>query len=226
VRTAALRTEVCSRPVQFSRLKDPGHGAFVRSGRIIFRDENGERNLFAVDVIKLKGVHNLENVLAACSMAILAGAPFESLEESIRRFKGVEHRIEFVSELDGVQYFNDSKATNVAATVKALEAFPGNILLIAGGRDKEGDFVVLKSLVRERVKHLVLIGESAGKIRKALSDATDTSNAQSMEEAVAVCREIARPGDIVLLAPACASFDMFQDYEHRGRVFKEAVRRL
>jgi UDP-N-acetylmuramoylalanine--D-glutamate ligase len=226
VRTAALRTEVCSRPVQFSRLKDPGHGAFVRNGRIIFRDENGERNLFAVDVIKLKGVHNLENVLAACSMAILAGAPFESLEESIRRFKGVEHRIEFVSELDGVQYFNDSKATNVAATVKALEAFPGNILLIAGGRDKEGDFVVLKSLVRERVKHLVLIGESAGKIRKALSDVTETSNAQSMEEAVAVCREIARPGDIVLLAPACASFDMFQDYEHRGRVFKEAVRRL
>jgi UDP-N-acetylmuramoylalanine--D-glutamate ligase len=159
-------------------------------------------------------------------MAILAGAAPQTLEESIRRFKGVEHRIEYVSEIAGIQYFNDSKATNIDATIKSLEAFPGNIILIAGGRDKAGDFTVLRSLVRERVKHLVLIGEAAEKIKKALSDIVDISEAQTMQEAVAMCSRLARPGDVVLLAPACASFDMFQDYEHRGRVFKDAVRKI
>jgi UDP-N-acetylmuramoylalanine--D-glutamate ligase len=159
-------------------------------------------------------------------MAILAGAQPDSLEESVRRFKGVEHRIEFAGERNGVQYFNDSKATNIDAAIKSLEAFPGNILLIAGGQDKAGDFAALRSTVRERVKHLVLIGEAAGKIRKALSGIVDISEAQSMQEAVLLCSRIALPGDVVLLAPACASFDMFQDYEHRGRVFKEEFRKL
>lgn len=222
-RTAEMETDVCSKPVMFSRKKNVSYGAFVRNGRVIFRNEVGEKDLFSVSTIPLKGTHNLENVLASCAMAILAGAPAEGLEENVRRFKGVEHRIEFVCEFDGVQYFNDSKATNVAATIKALEAFQGKILLIAGGRDKEGDFTILRSLVRERVKHMVLIGESAGKIKKALSNATDIRNAESMQEAVLVCRELAEPGDVVLLAPACASFDMFENYEHRGRVFKEAV---
>jgi UDP-N-acetylmuramoylalanine--D-glutamate ligase len=224
--TAAMRTELRSKPVLFTRLKILDRGAFVRNGRVIFSDEQSERDLFALDAVKLMGAHNLENVLASCSIAILAGADPESLEKSIRGFKGVEHRIEFVSELEGVRYYNDSKATNVAATIKSLEAFPGNILLIAGGRDKEGDFTLLRPLVRERVKHLVLIGESAEKIRKALSGVTDTSSAESLEEAVVMCRELARAGDVVLLAPACASFDMFRDYAHRGRTFKEAVGRL
>jgi UDP-N-acetylmuramoylalanine--D-glutamate ligase len=224
--TASMRTDVRARPVLFSRLKAVGHGAFVRNGRVIFRDEKGEKDLFAADAVALKGAHNMENVLAACAMALLAGAPPESLEQSIRKFKGVEHRIEWVAELDGVQYFNDSKATNVDATLKSLEAFPGNILLIAGGRDKAGDFSILRSLVRKRVKHLVVLGEAAGKIRSALCDVTDISEARSMEEAVSICKRQAQPGDVVLLAPACASFDMFRDYEHRGRVFKEAVLRL
>jgi len=222
-RTAAMQTTIRARPLMFSRSKTMDSGTFVRNGRVIFRHEESENDLFDLNAISLKGTHNLENVLAACTMAILAGAPPESLEKSVRRFKGVEHRIEFVTELNGVQYFNDSKATNVDATVKSIEAFPGNILLIAGGRDKAGDFTVLKSLVHERVKHLIVIGEAAGKIRKALSDATDVSEAPSMQEAVSICRQLACPGDVVLLAPACASFDMFQNYEHRGRVFKEAV---
>jgi UDP-N-acetylmuramoylalanine--D-glutamate ligase len=226
VRTAAMETVVRARPVLFSRLRALECGAFIRNGRVIFRDDGGERDLFARDAVALKGAHNLENVLAACAMAILAGAPPESLEESIRRFRGVEHRLEWVCELDGVQYFNDSKATNVDATAKSLEAFPGHILLIAGGRDKAGDFTVLRSLVRERVKHLVVLGEAAGKIRTALSDVADIREAQSMQEAVSLCRGLARPGDVVLLAPACASFDMFRDYEHRGWAFKEAVRKL
>ncbi len=222
-RTAEMETDVSSKPVMFSREKTVEYGAFVRNGRVIFRDENGDKDLFAVSAIPLRGIHNLENVLASCTMALLAGAPAEGLEENIRRFKGVEHRIEFVREFNGVQYFNDSKATNVAATIKSLEAFPEKILLIAGGRDKEGDFTVLRSLVRERVKHMVLIGESAGKIKKMLCDATDIRNAESMQEAVLICKALAEPGDVVLLAPACASFDMFENYEHRGRVFKQAV---
>ena len=222
-RTAEMAKVVEAKAVLFSRLRILDHGAFVRNDRVIFRDGRGERDLFPVSAIALKGTHNLENVLAACAMAILAGAPPESLEDSIRRFKGVEHRIEWVAELDGVQYFNDSKATNVDATIKSIEAFPGNILLILGGRDKAGDFTVLRTLVQERVKHLVLIGEAAAKIRKALDGAAAMSEANSMEEAVAICRSLARHGDTVLLAPACASFDMFLNYEHRGRAFKEAV---
>jgi UDP-N-acetylmuramoylalanine--D-glutamate ligase len=225
-RTAAIVAQVKSTPILFSRAAEVRRGAFVRSGLVLYRDDARERNLFPVDSIALKGAHNLENVLAACAMAILAGAAPESLENSVRAFKGVEHRIEWVAEIGGVQYFNDSKATNVDATIKSLEAFPGDILLIAGGRDKAGDFSVLRNLVQERVKHLVLIGEAAGKIRKALDGAVGMSEAQSMDEAVAICRTLAQSGDVVLLAPACASFDMFLDYEHRGRVFKEAVRRI
>jgi len=221
--TAAIAKEVAARPFLFSRLDVPEQGAFVRDGRVLFRDGRNEKDLFPVSAIALKGAHNLENVLAACAMAILAGAAPESLEDSVRNFKGVEHRIEWVSDIDGVQYFNDSKATNVDAAVKSIQAFPGNILLILGGRDKAGDFTALRSLVRERVKHVVLIGEAAEKVRRVLSGTVDMSEAQSMQEAVSICRGHARRGDTVLLAPACASFDMFRNYEHRGRAFKEAV---
>jgi UDP-N-acetylmuramoylalanine--D-glutamate ligase len=222
-RTAEMAKEMPAQSVLFSRLQTLGHGAFLRKDRVIFRDGQRENDLFPVSAITLKGAHNVENVLAACAMAILAGAAPESLEESIRKFKGVEHRIEWVAEMDGIQYYNDSKATNVDATIKSIEAFAGNIHLILGGRDKAGDFTALRPLVQERVKHIVLIGEAAGKIRKALDGAVDMSDASSMEDAVSHCRNFAKPGDTVLLAPACASFDMFQNYEHRGHAFKNAV---
>jgi UDP-N-acetylmuramoylalanine--D-glutamate ligase len=225
-RTAAMAAQVRSMPVLFSRLKPVEFGTFVRDGVLMYRDGTREQKLFRAGSITLVGAHNLENVLAACAMAILAGADPASLEESIQKFKGVEHRIEPVREIRGVRYYNDSKATNVDATIKSLEAFPGNILLIAGGRDKAGDFTVLRPLVRDRVKHLVLIGEATEKMRKALAGVVEMSEAGSMEEAVSLCGQLAQPGDIVLLAPGCASFDMFQDYEHRGRTFKEAVRNL
>ncbi len=225
-RTEAISRTVPSAPALFSRTKTVETGAFVRNNRVVFRDATGEKDLFPTSALGLKGTHNLENALAACAMAILAGAPAESLEESVRKFKGVEHRIEWVAESGGVQYYNDSKATNVDATIKSIEAFPGAILLIAGGRDKESDFTALKKPVRERVKRLVLIGEAAGKLREALSGETEICEARTMEEAVSICKSSAQPGDVVLLAPACASFDMFRNYEHRGRVFKEAVRAL
>lgn len=222
-RTAAMAKEVVSTPVLFSRRALPDRGACLRGDMLCYRSDGGERELFARQDIQLKGEHNLENVLAACTIAILAGAAPETMREVIQNFKGVEHRLEWVAEIDGVQYFNDSKATNVDATIKSLEAFPGKIHLIAGGRDKGSDFSVLARLVRKRVKHLVLIGEAAGKLRDALATLVETTESHTLEDAVLTCHKHARPGDIVLLAPACASFDMFENYEHRGRVFKQTV---
>ncbi len=223
-RTAAMADQLAAATVLFSRSRPVGHGVFLRGGRVIFRGGGRETALFSSGAIGLPGAHNLENVLAAAAMAILAGAPPESLEEGVGRFEGLEHRIEFVAEIDGVRYYNDSKATNVDAAIKSLEAFPGGIVLIAGGRDKGGDFSLLRDAVRRRVKHLVAIGEAAGAIRRALGREVGITGASSMPEAVALSRQYAGPGDTVLLAPACASFDMFADYEHRGRAFKDAVR--
>jgi len=222
-RTAAMAGEVRSAPLLFSRVTQPERGAFLREGMVCHRDESGEKALFPAAEVRLKGEHNLENVLAACSIALLAGAAPESMREVIQNFNGVEHRLEWVAEINGVLYFNDSKATNVDATIKSISAFPGNIHLIAGGRDKGGDFTVLARLVSERVKHLALIGEAAGKIREALGALVETTPHASLEDAVTACSHHAQPGDVVLLAPACASFDMFDSYEHRGRVFKQTV---
>ncbi len=225
-RTAAMALRVPSTPVLFSRRSAPPRGLFLRGGRVISGIQGREYDLFAANEIGLKGAHNLENVLAACAMALLAGATPESMREVIRSFRGIEHRLEWVAEIDGVQYFNDSKATNVDAAAKSLEAFPGNIHLIAGGRDKGGDFTALQPLVRQRVRQVILIGEAAGKIREALGDCTEMSEARDMSEAVLLGKQRAGPGDVVLLAPACASFDMFENFEHRGSVFKEVVRAL
>ncbi len=176
--------------------------------------------------IKIKGVHNLENAMAASAMALLAGCPGGAVIESLKEFGGLEHRLEFVRELDGVRYVNDSKGTNVGAVMKSIESFDDPVVLIAGGRDKAGDFSALRELVSGKVRALVLIGEAAPKIRKALGDVTDTVMASDLKEAVALCREKAVKGDVVLLSPACASFDMFSDFEDRGRQFKKIVKEL
>jgi UDP-N-acetylmuramoylalanine--D-glutamate ligase len=225
-RTFALSERMTGTPVHFSRRQEVARGTFASGGRLVYRDGGAETDLFAVGDIRLRGSHNLENVLAASAIALLAGARPDSLAEGIRSFSGVEHRLERVAEIGGVAYFNDSKATNVDATVKSLEAFPGGVVLIAGGRDKGGDFTVLRTLVAERVRHLIVIGEAAAKLREALSDVVETSGADTMEEAVLQASRRAKPGGIVLLAPACASFDMFENYEHRGRVFKKSVQQL
>jgi UDP-N-acetylmuramoylalanine--D-glutamate ligase len=176
--------------------------------------------------IGIKGVHNLENAMAASAMALLAGCPAGAVIESLREFQGLEHRLEYVRTLQGVQYFNDSKGTNVGAVMKSIESFSDPLILIAGGRDKAGDFAALRDLVSRKVKALVLIGEAAGKINDALGDRTETVMAEDLNEAVAVSRKKAEPGDVVLLSPACASFDMFRDFEDRGRQFKKIVMEL
>ncbi len=176
--------------------------------------------------IKIKGVHNLENAMAASAMALLANCPLKAVIESLKEFEGLEHRLEFVREIDGVKYFNDSKGTNVGAVLKSIESFQEPLILIAGGRDKAGDFSILRNSVEEKVKALVLIGEAGGKIRSVLGDLKETIMAKDLNEAVKVSHDIADKGDVVLLSPACASFDMFQDFEDRGRQFKKIVMEL
>jgi UDP-N-acetylmuramoylalanine--D-glutamate ligase len=179
--------------------------------------------LIRADEIKIKGVHNLENAMAASAMALLADCPIKAVIDSLREFPGLEHRLEFVKELNGVKYFNDSKGTNIGAVIKSLESFKEPVILIAGGRDKAGDFSILRHLVRERVKAVVLIGEAGEKIKRALGDLAETVMAKDIREAVNISRNMALKGDIVLLSPACASFDMFANFEDRGMQFKKIV---
>ena len=161
--------------------------------------------------------------MAASAMALLAGCSLEAIIDSLREFPGLEHRLEFVREIEGVKYFNDSKGTNIGAVVKSIESFMNPMILIAGGRDKAGDFSLLKPLVKEKVKAVVLIGEAKDKIKKALEDVAETVMAEDLKDAVYIAREIAVKGDIILFSPACASFDMFLNFEDRGRQFKKIV---
>jgi UDP-N-acetylmuramoylalanine--D-glutamate ligase len=210
----------------FSRLKPVEQGAFVRGDEIIFRQAGAETPILKCGDIPLPGAHNLENVLAAVLAARLAGAAPAAITSGVRSFSGVEHRLEFAGEHRGVRYYNDSKATNVDATLKALAAFPGRILVILGGKDKGSDYTVLRSLLREKAILGLLIGAAADKIESQIAGSVAVERAGTLEHAVDIAAHAARPGDIVLLAPACASFDQFQNYEHRGRVFKKLVGQL
>ncbi|HKS77195.1 MAG TPA: UDP-N-acetylmuramoyl-L-alanine--D-glutamate ligase [Terriglobales bacterium] len=209
----------------FSRKKEVQLGAHVQDGRILFRDRDGQREIMQVSEIPLKGNHNVENVLAGvCIGALMRCAP-DKIRQAIRDFKAVEHRLEYVATVRGVDYFNDSKATNVDATIKALESFPANIHLILGGKDKGSDYSVLNDLLRERVKKVYTIGAAAPKIESQIKG-PEVVHAETLENAVKRASAAAQSGDIVLLAPACASFDQFKSYEHRGRVFKDLVKIL
>jgi UDP-N-acetylmuramoylalanine--D-glutamate ligase len=211
----------------FSRQKEVRQGAWVREGQILFRDgassqKNPQREIMLVSEIPLKGAHNLENVLAAVCAGALMGCAPEKIRQAVRDFKAVEHRLEFVATIRGVDYYNDSKATNVDATIKALESFPGNIHLILGGKDKGSDYSVLNDLLRQRVKRVYTIGAAAGKIESQIKN-VEVVHAETLENALRKANAVAQPGDVVLLAPACASFDQFKNYEQRGQVFKEIV---
>jgi UDP-N-acetylmuramoylalanine--D-glutamate ligase len=210
----------------FSR-KHKVKGAFLREGAISF-NLPGVPDSFMLQPqsFKIKGVHNLENAMASAAMALLAGCPPTSVQQALLDFPGLEHRMEFVRELDGVKYINDSKGTNVGAVMKSLEGVTEQVVLIAGGRDKAGDFQPLRSFMKDKVKALVLIGEAAGKMRDALGDLTETTLASDLNEALIMARKRAVRGDVVLLSPACASFDMFTDFEDRGRRFKAIVEGL
>jgi UDP-N-acetylmuramoylalanine--D-glutamate ligase len=209
----------------FSLEKEVESGAYQKDGRIYLK-ENGESILFcSVDDIPIPGQHNVQNTLASLVMCRSIGIEIDSLRRTLQKFKGVEHRIEFVAQsADGVKFYNDSKATNVDSLEKALLSFDKPVILVAGGKDKQSAYDRLNSLIKERVKGLVLIGEARPLIKKAWGGLVETREAGSMEEAVKQSIAMAKPGDIVLLSPACASFDMFKDFEDRGCVFKRCVR--
>lgn len=215
--------------VLFSVKQDLNEGLFLRGRELVCRANDKEKVLMTRDDIFLRGLHNVENVLAAVAAGLACGASPESMRETVRDFKGVQHRIEFVEEIGGVKFYNDSKATSVDATVKALEAMSendGKTVLILGGRGKNAPYAPLIDLIEKKVRALVLIGEDADNIESQLKGHSEIIRAGSMADAVKESFAAAKPGDAVLLAPACASFDMFKSFEERGTVFKEEVRSL
>ncbi|MGH9479457.1 MAG: UDP-N-acetylmuramoyl-L-alanine--D-glutamate ligase, partial [Terriglobales bacterium] len=224
---------VTSQPVWFAPFPLQSQaGACVRGGEVVWQAQGRETPILPVSEIPLRGAHNLENVLAAVAMAcLLAGdgvaAQAPAMRRAVAGFKAVEHRLEFVARLGGVEYFNDSKATNVDAAQKALEAFERGVWVILGGKDKGSDYTTLAPLLRERARAVLLIGAASGKIAGQLAPfQLPIERCGTLDQAVARAAAGATPGDTVLLAPACASFDQFQNYEHRGRVFKQLVAAL
>jgi UDP-N-acetylmuramoylalanine--D-glutamate ligase len=209
----------------FSRTRIVRQGAFVHDGAIVFRasEQSAPEFILKLTSIPLKGEHNVENVLAAVCAARLAGVAPDAIRGAVESFHAVEHRLEFVASVDGVDYYNDSKATNVDAAMKAIAAFPLGIHLILGGKDKNSDYTLMRPLLEARVKAVYTIGTAAEKIAGQIEGAATIVNAGTLDAAVAAASAAAQSGDVVLLAPACSSFDQFENYEHRGKIFKELV---
>ncbi len=209
----------------FSAKHSVAQGAWVESGNVVYRSAPGTalETILPLKKIPLKGEHNVENTLAAVCAARLAGVAPEAIARAIEKFKAVEHRLEYVDMINCVEYYNDSKATNVDATEKAVAAFPGGIHLILGGKGKGAPYSPLAPLLRERVRAIYTIGAAAAKIESELRGAVPIHSCGTLANAVDAAAKAARPGDVVLLAPACSSYDQFENYEHRGRVFKQLV---
>lgn len=214
-----------SRVYWFSTKHAVEQGAWIEDGQVVYRSakDAAVETVMPLKGIHLKGAHNVENVLAAVCAARQAGAPLEAIRRAIEKFKAVEHRLEYVATINGVEFYNDSKATNVDATAKAVAAFPAGIHLIMGGKDKGSPYTVLTPLLKERVLAVYTIGVAAAKIESQLRGVVPIHPCETLEKAVSAAAEAAKPGEVVLLAPACSSYDQFKNYEQRGQVFKELV---
>jgi UDP-N-acetylmuramoylalanine--D-glutamate ligase len=221
-----LPEKIAAKKIYFSKNKEIQAGAFVQNGQIILRKDGKEYSVCKVNELSLPGPHNLENALAAIAMIGCFEVNPKEMADPLQHFSGVEHRIEYIRELNGVKYYNDSKATTVVSVQTAVSALPSPIVLIMGGKDKGSDYRPLRPLLSEKVKHLIIIGQARDIIRRDLIDSCPLTLCDSFEEAVLLSQKLSCPGDSVLLSPACSSFDMFSDYEERGRVFKKLVRGL
>ncbi|MDD5496760.1 MAG: UDP-N-acetylmuramoyl-L-alanine--D-glutamate ligase [Candidatus Omnitrophica bacterium] len=221
----SLKDKAASK-VLFYSVYDNTRDAYIEGGSVKLLSGRDMGKVFDITDMKLKGSHNVENVLASCLAASIAGVKMESMRNTISRFTGLPHRFETVGTIDGVEYIDDSKGTTVDSTCRALESCDRAVILIAGGRDKNSDYSVIKQLAKEKIESLILIGEARHKIKSVLSDVVQVREAETMQDAVALAHKMARAGSVVLLSPMCSSFDMFRDYKHRGDVFKEAVKNL
>jgi UDP-N-acetylmuramoylalanine--D-glutamate ligase len=214
-----------AKKVLFSLRERVDEGAFSDGQEILLR-LGGVEEKYSLVHTPLKGIHNVENMMAALTTARIFGSSKKAIQTVLNRFEGLEHRLEFVREIEGVRFYNDSKGTNVGSVVKSLQSFQEPVILIAGGKDKMGDLSPLREVIKSRVKRLIFIGEAKERMGRELGDLADTTMAGTLEEAVLLAHQVAKRGDVVLLSPACSSFDMFKDYKERGEIFKEIVRSL
>ncbi len=221
----ALRKDGNSELFAFSQRGKVSRGCWLDGNWLLLIDRRQEK-LIKLDEIPLHGIHNRENIMAAALVGHVLGIPVSSIKKSIKAFRGLEHRLEKVLDIEGVVFYNDSKATNVDASLKSIQSFSDPIVLLLGGRDKGGDFDLLRKPVKQKVKTIILIGEAADKIAKSLNGTVPLEKASDLKEAVRLAYSAAVPGEIVLLAPACTSFDMFNNFEERGKIFKKEVRAL
>lgn len=223
-----MANKVPSKVFFFSRQVELTSGIFVKDGMIILKWQGKTYIVCPVSKIQIKGGHNIENALAACGVAFFAGVTLIDMVQTLFNFTGVEHRIEKVTTIDGVTYYNDSKATNPESSIKALEAFDQPIILIAGGRDKNTDLTDFMTLIKEKVTHLILLGEAKTRFEKAAMEhgVSHIHIVDSLSEAVKLANQVAKDSQVVLLSPACASYDMFTSYEERGTIFKQLVYEL
>ncbi|KAF1084863.1 UDP-N-acetylmuramoylalanine--D-glutamate ligase [Sporotomaculum syntrophicum] len=227
-RTRALADSTCGKVIFFSRKHNLEEGVLVRGDMITVRQMGVDTDIISAREVAIPGLHNLENSLAAVAAACALGVAPEVLARTLRSFPGVEHRLEAVAQKNGVLYINDSKGTNPDASIKALEAYAQPIVLLAGGRNKGNDFTEYARLIKQKVRALVVLGECAGEIEQAARAAgcNNILRAPNFREAVIMAHNLAQPGDVVLLSPACASWDMFNNYEERGDLFREIVNSL
>jgi UDP-N-acetylmuramoylalanine--D-glutamate ligase len=222
---SGLEGRIASQRLYFNNTKT-SHGAVVRDQEIVCNLRGRAPAIFSLEGFGLKGGHNVENAAAACLAALVAGGNESGIQSALDTYKGLHHRLELVRSAGGIDYYNDSKATNVDAVKRSLESFEESVILIMGGRDKGGSYTILESLIKERVKRLIAMGEAREKIVKALGGLTQTGETETLGEAVSLAHESATPGDIVLLSPGCSSFDQFTDYAARGEAFVKAAEAL
>jgi UDP-N-acetylmuramoylalanine--D-glutamate ligase len=223
----SLIPQIRARCLLFSRKQRGGDlGVWFEAPGTVAYNGKGREERFSLARVKIKGMHNVENIMAAVGAAKICGMPAAAIQDALDTFAGLEHRLELVGEWRGVSVYNDSKATNVASALTALQSLPGPIILLAGGRDKGASYAPLQGVMKERVKTLILMGEAKEKMRAAFQDLVPIYLVAGMEEGVRLAWNMAQGGEAILLSPACSSYDMFHDYEDRGRTFKEIVRRV
>ncbi len=221
-----LAKHIRAKIISFSSKRELKEGIYLEKQRIIFRTAEFGQESYPVSMIKIPGLHNVENVMAAIVAARLCGADRRSVKSCVSEFHGLPHRIEFAGEKNSIKFYDDSKGTNVGAVVRALETFSQPVVLLLGGRDKEGDFETLQSIIPEKTKRVILFGEAKDRIASLIGNSVEKIKTQKLIDAVEAAYKSAEPGDIVLLSPGCASFDEFRDYKERGNIFKQAVRNL